>query len=207
MLLMNLRSLKLAGAAAGTLLLSVIPSQAFAEFDVLTNGNPGGFFNNSSTSTYKFTGSMILNSIGFVTYGATPVSLSYSIKGVVYNVTDFSVPNLSLEENGYRWLTISPQSMVENDFVTVSTLFQYSDQPVSWSYAGFTQPSPSTKVSYQGFTNEYFGSASSSSYTNSNLRVSNPGSNVAPEPGSIALLLTGGAALAGIALRRRRNAA
>ena len=41
----------------------------------------------------------------------------------------------------------------------------------------------------------------------SNLRVSNPGSNVAPEPGSIALLLTGGGALAGIALRRRRNAA
>ena len=35
---------------------------------------------------------------------------------------------------------------------------------------------------------------------------SNPGSNVAPEPGSFALALTGGAALIGICVRRRRNA-
>ena len=35
---------------------------------------------------------------------------------------------------------------------------------------------------------------------------SNPGSNVAPEPGSFALALTGGAALLGICVRRRRNA-
>ena len=33
-----------------------------------------------------------------------------------------------------------------------------------------------------------------------------PGSNVAPEPGSFALALTGGAALIGICVRRRRNA-
>ena len=36
--------------------------------------------------------------------------------------------------------------------------------------------------------------------------TSNPGSNVAPEPGSFALALTGGAALIGICVRRRRNA-
>ena len=36
--------------------------------------------------------------------------------------------------------------------------------------------------------------------------TSNPGSNVAPEPGSFALALTGGAALLGICVRRRRNA-
>jgi hypothetical protein len=51
------------------------------------------------------------------------------------------------------------------------------------------------------------GGAGYAIFSNGNLRVSNPGSNVAPEPGSIALLLTGGGALAGIALRRRRNAA
>ena len=34
-----------------------------------------------------------------------------------------------------------------------------------------------------------------------------PGGNVAPEPGSFALALTGGAALLGICIRRRRNAA
>jgi hypothetical protein len=44
-------------------------------------------------------------------------------------------------------------------------------------------------------------------FTNSNLKVTNPSSNVAPEPGTFALALTGGAALLGICIRRRRNAA
>jgi hypothetical protein len=204
---MNVRSLKLAGAAASTLLLSVIPSQAFAQtpFDVLT-GTTISSFMNPGTSTYKFTGSMILNSIGFVTNDYPPVSMSYTLKGTTYNVTE---SNLSEEENGFRWLTLSPQSMVADDIVTVSSHF-YIGFPVSAVRASVTPPSSSTNVTYEGF----FGSGSgpsagqTSEFTNSNLRVSpsNPGSNVAPEPGSIALLLTGGGALAGIALRRRRNA-
>jgi hypothetical protein len=202
---MNVRSLKLAGAAASTLLLSVIPSQAFAQtpFNVLT---PASFasWRELGTSTYTFTGSMILNSIGFVTEGNSPVSLSYTIKGIRYDVTDFSVPNLSVEENGFRWLTISPESMAADDIVTVSTEFNYNG-PVSYLYAGVTQDTPSTNVSYQGYNSPNWGN--DATLTNSNLRVSNPSSNVAPEPGSIALLLTGGGALAGIALRRRRNAA
>jgi hypothetical protein len=40
-----------------------------------------------------------------------------------------------------------------------------------------------------------------------NIKVTNPGSNVAPEPGTFALALTGGAALIGVCIRRRRNAA
>lgn len=45
------------------------------------------------------------------------------------------------------------------------------------------------------------------SFTRANgTNPSNPGSNVAPEPGSFALALTGGAALIGICIRRRRNA-
>ena len=45
------------------------------------------------------------------------------------------------------------------------------------------------------------------SFTRANgTNASNPGSNVAPEPGSFALALTGGAALIGICVRRRRNA-
>jgi hypothetical protein len=43
--------------------------------------------------------------------------------------------------------------------------------------------------------------------TSGNIKVSNPGSNVAPEPGTFALALTGGGALLGICIRRRRSAA
>jgi len=202
---MNVRSLKLAGAAASTLLLTVFSSQAFAQtpFDVLTGTTVSSFLN-PGTSTYRFTGSMILNSIGFVTSDNTPVSLSYTIKGTTYNVTDFSLANLSAEEDGFRWLTISPQSMVADDIVTVSTEFS---GPFSYMRGSVTQPISSTKVSYQGFEDPVMGTYLT--YTNSNLRVSpsNPGSNVAPEPGTFALALTGGGALIGICIRRRRNAA
>jgi hypothetical protein len=178
---MKFKSFRSAVVFASVIVGSVIPSQAFAQdpFDVFT----GGYFESSrptNTSTYKFTGSMILNSIGFVTDGNTPSSLSYTMKGKTYNVTDFNFPNLSEEENGFRWLTISPASMVAEEIITVTTEF-YGDQGLLWT--GFTQPSSSTNISYEGF-------AGDKTITNSNLRVSNPGINVAPEPGTLALALT-----------------
>ena len=184
---------------------SVIPSQAFAQtpFDVLTGTTLAGNMN-VGTSTFKFTGSMILNSIGFVTSGETPVSLSYTLKGNNYKLGDhFTLLNLSAEENGFRWLTISPESMVADELVTVTTEFSTQfDGPISYVNSGVTQPSLSTKVSYDGFANVPQGKKLT--LTNSNLRVSNPGSNVAPEPGSLALALTGGCALVGMYIRRRR---
>ena len=45
------------------------------------------------------------------------------------------------------------------------------------------------------------------SFNLGNRKPLDPGSNVAPEPGSFALALTGGVALLGICYRRRRNAA
>ncbi len=201
---MSLVSKRLVGIVASTALLSLVSATAIAQtpIDVLTGTTPNTGFYEAGTSTYKFTGSMILNSIGFVTSNNIPVSLSYTIKGTTYNVTDFSVPNLSAEENGFRWLTISPQSMLANEQVTVTTRFA-GDRSYMRSFQ--TQPDPSVKVSYEGF----YDSGNDETYfrtTNSNLRVSNPGSNVAPEPGSFALALTGGAALIGICIRRRRNA-
>ena len=64
----------------------------------------------------------------------------------------------------------------------------------------------SSNVTWNGLLD---GSSVTTIFTNSNLRVSpaNPGSNVAPEPGTFALALTGGGALLGICIRRRRNAA
>jgi hypothetical protein len=148
---------------------------------------------------------VILNSIGFVTNGKTPVSLSYTIKGISYLG---NVANLSDEENGFQWLTINPQSMVLNDIVTVSTVFndEYDDPDVGYYRAEPTLNTLRTNVSYVGLTNRNI-SDPMSWLTNSNLRVSNPSANVAPEPGSFALALTGGAALLGICIRRRRNAA
>jgi hypothetical protein len=148
---------------------------------------------------------MILNSIGFVTNGNNPYELYYTINTTTYYVDPAS---LIVDASGYRWHTISPRSMVNNDIVTVTTDFD-GTQVISWVRASVTQPSSSTNVSYQGFVASDEGPNPGLSFavTNSNLRVSNPSANVAPEPGSFALALTGGAALLGICYRRRRNAA
>ena len=140
---------------------------------------------------------MILNGIGFVTDANTPSSLSYTMKGKTYSLlTDFTLLNLSAEEDGFQWLTISPQSMVLDEIVTVTTNFPNG---VSIYMTGFTQPSSSTNVSYVGFTGD-------KTITNSNLRVSALGASVAPEPGTLALALTGGCALVGMFISRRRTA-
>jgi hypothetical protein len=204
---MSLLSKRLVGIAASTALLSLVSAGAHAQapIDVFTTSNFVDYADYPGTSTWKFTGSVILNSIGFVTNGKTPVSLSYTIKGISYLG---NVANLSDEENGFQWLTINPQSMVLNDIVTVSTVFndEFDDPDVGYYRAEPTLNTLRTNVSYMGLTNRNI-SDPMSWLTNSNLRVSNPSSNVAPEPGSFALALTGGAALLGICIRRRRNAA
>ena len=208
-LLITQLSKRLVGIAASTVLLSFVSTGAHAQapIDVLTGTTFTSDVYGTGTSTYKFTGSMILNSIGFVTNGNNPYELYYTIKNgdPVY----VNPASLIVDASGYRWHNISPLSMVENDIVTVTTDFSYGTEVVSWVRASVTQPSSSTNVSYQGFlaSDEGPNPGLSIAVTNSNLRVSNPSSNVAPEPGSFALALTGGAALIGICIRRRRNAA
>ena len=219
---MNVRSLKLAGAAAGVLFLVGMAPNVYAQTEVLTFGSRSDFARDQTvTSTFRFNQSMILNSIGFVTTNldfpnAVPTSLSYTLKGG--GPVSVNVNSLSAIENGVRWLTLaSPVTMNVDDVVTVSTLGEYdpgftdpvddeNNIPASYStlIKGFTSINSSVTVSVSHDIAPHDGYAI---FANSNLRVSNPGSNVAPEPGSIALLLTGGGALAGIALRRRRNAA
>ena len=207
---MSIISKRLVSIAASTVLLSVVSASANAQIDVLTGGSRFGQAGFGATSTYKFTDSMILNSIGFYTNNkASYTSLQYSIKGQTYRYgVDFFANNLN-KENGFLWLTISPQAMVSNETMTVYTRdenFDPIEENVSTTADLFTNftVNPSAKVSYQGLV----AGVPYSQYTNSNLRVtaSNPGSNVAPEPGSFALALTGGAALLGICVRRRRLA-
>ncbi len=210
---MSLLSKRLVSIAASTVLLSLVSASANAQTDVLTGGSDGGGVGYGATSTYKFTGSMILNSIGFYTDNKSYSSLEYSIKGQTYRYgVDFFDNSLNIE-NGFTWLTISPQAMVSNETVTVYTNYEYYDffdnemRTETDLFRNFTV-NPSANVSYEGLVTGAFANVPNSGYTNSNLRVSpaNPGSNVAPEPGSFALALTGGAALLGICVRRRRTA-
>ena len=201
---MKFQSFRSAVVVASAIIGSVIPLQAFAATDVLTATLVGGF-REAGTATYRFTDSMILNSIGFVTDGEIPVSLSYTIKGTKYKLgTDFGVPNLSDEVNGFRWLTITPESMVATDIVTVRTEFNIGGPASRIRY--ISEPSQNTNVSFQGFDVPDDGNYTD--LTNSNLRVSALplGANVAPEPGTLALTLTGGCALLGMYIRRRKAA-
>ena len=196
---MKFSSRRSAIVIASAIVGSLIPSQTFAQTTALfTGGVVIGQGNGAGTSTYKFTGSMILNSIGFFTLNnETRSDWSYSLKGQTYQLgTHFSVSDLSDAENGVRWLNITPQSMVNNETVTVNSIFIATTGTMN----------NSVNVAYEGFVYPDDGNQLHTDWTNSNIRVSNPGSNVAPEPGSFALALTGGAALLGICVRRRRNA-
>ena len=210
---MNARSLKLAGAAAGLLFLAGTAPQAFAQMDVIS-GIGASYLNgpfhipsegaSPSTTAFTFNSSMILNSIGFYTNGESYTSLAYSINGANQS---FSTSALTLRD-GVAWLDLaSPLTMQKNDVVRISTLGQYHAGAPAYltRITDYDTVNSSTNVSF-----DY--SALGENYaftTNGNLRVSpsNPGSNVAPEPGTFALALTGGAALIGICIRRRRNVA
>ena len=208
---MKFASMRNAIVIASVIVGSVIPSQAFAQIDVLTGFQTVGTWTNGLSAQYRFTDSMILNSIGFVTNGATPTSLSYSINGTTYSLgTAFTLEQLSSAENGIQWLNLTPLSMVNNDVVTINTLgavHPITNKNQTYYFGGFTLPSSNLNVSYEGTVALPSTDSRTTQFTNSNIRVSNPGSNVAPEPGSFALALTGGAALLGICIRRRRNAA
>jgi hypothetical protein len=210
-------SKRLVSIAASTLVLSLVSASANAQSDVISGGALAGV-SYDATSSYKFTDSMILNSIGFFTNNHTTYqSLEFTLKGQTYRYNQDFFDNNLTNENGFLWLTIYPQPMVSNEIVTVYTKGRLREKGfVPFSSLGtetdllynFTF-TPNTNVSYEGLVTGAFGNVPNSGYTNSNLRVSpaNPGSNVAPEPGSFALALTGGGALLGICIRRRRNAA
>lgn len=209
---MKFQSFRSAVVVASVIIGSVIPSQAFAEIDVLTGGRVTGV-SNPVTSTYKFTGSMILNSIGFYTNGhlnSYQYKLSYTIGTVTKTYgTDFFANALNYDSvSGISWLSITPQSTLENDIVTVYTLGQTTQEgelfPETDMFDNFAV-TPSANVSYVGVA---YGGSVLTSYSNSNLRVSAlpPSTNVAPEPGTLALTFTGGCALVGMYIRRRKAA-
>jgi hypothetical protein len=192
--------------AASTVLLSLISSAANAQIDVLTGQLPAGGDFGTITSTYTFSSSMILNSVGFITdiYGSEYHTLSYSIDGVNQS---FDRSNLVHGVSGTSWLTLSnPVTILKDQVVVVTTKGRdvsasFGNVPTFFTnYKYFASVNPNAFASFSTSTNQSF-------FSNSNLRVTNPSANVAPEPGTFALALPGGAALIGVYFRRRRNAA
>ena len=206
---MKTRFLGTAGTVAGLLLCIGIASNVYAQTAVL---NLNGGYNAPSKviesqaigfSTFTFNQSFILNSIGFVANQSDlyPGTFSYKIGDSNW----VTVPNTAIgllasnpDDNGLGYFTFTnPQTYAAGTTVTIQSLWgpesmyrQLDGTKAAMNVAGISHTTPRT------------------GYASGNLRVTplDPGSNVAPEPGSFALALTGGAALFGICVRRRRNA-
>jgi hypothetical protein len=195
---MNFASMRSAIVIASVIVGSVIPSQAFAQTAVLNlvSGESNSIYPTDGTfSTFTFQQSFILNAVGFVTGPADQfngLTKSYKIGDSDWvTITD----TLTLEDGmvGYYNFT-NPQTYAAGTQVSIKSM--WVDESKHRKFDAINVAGITHTTSHPG-------------YASGNLRVtaSNPGSNVAPEPGSIALLLTGGGALIGICIRRRRNAA
>jgi hypothetical protein len=213
---MSLRSKRLVGVAASTVLLSLVSATAHAQtIDVLTGGTNYFIEDAYVITEYTFSSPMILNSIGFLSRNGNVGTFEYSINNVAFSDARTSSIGTfdALDSGGVRWLNLSSPITLNKDSIvrvkTYNTLALDEGQEnyitAKTTIREFQTLNLDANVSYNTFDQQ--GNLwNNNRATNSNLKVSNPSSNVAPEPGSIALLLTGGGALAGIALRRRRNA-
>jgi hypothetical protein len=206
---MKFSSMRSAIVIASVVAGSVIPTQAFAQFDVFSNlrvleyGQTG-----TSISTYRFNSSMILNSIDFGTTNSNRIkfsnlTLSYQIGTGAYQTVDNSLLG-AVDALGYQRIYLGELNVAAGTDVMVR--IQGADHNTS-SDPGAANAN--SNVTYIGNSKH---PGDPTRFTNSNIRVYNPGStvpgaSVAPEPGTFALALTGGAALIGVCIRRRRNAA
>jgi hypothetical protein len=208
---MSLFSKRLVSIAASTLILSLVSASVNAQTPVLI----GTGINNGTkdvrtgpvTSTFTFTSSMILNSLGFVTstYSSANV-FEYSFDGGTYTPVSLSALTVT---DGFGWLDISPVTMNQGQYVTIRTVGT-NPSIATTPTLNFGSVAAGSNVTFSNNNANHFQFANTPNnpdlWSNGNIKVSNPGSNVAPEPGSFALALTGGAALLGICVRRRRNA-
>jgi hypothetical protein len=210
---MQFHSFRRVVVIASVIVASVTATEAFAQtqIDVLTGlTNEVLEFNGTVESTYTFNQPMILNSIGFLSQGQALPTISYAHGSAITNLLESQLS--AVDANGLRWYNLPNGGLSVNvsSVLKVSTLGVYTPastaarpRPAYYStyFRGLGSTNSSSNVTYNGMN------VLGTSYTNSNLRVSSPTSNVAPEPGTFALALTGGAALLGICIRRRRNAA
>ena len=201
-------SKRLVSIAASTLVLSLVSASANAQIDVFVIGGGGqGEIDKTFVSTYTFNQSMILNSILFAASDGGFSTLSYKLNDTEVDLLPLQ-SELGIYRSKFRSYTFSNGGLSVNatSVLTVTTRGDLVAAPATYRTYRYdvTSTNLNSNVTYNGMTGS--GPSPVTNLTNSNLRVSNPGSNVAPEPGSFALALTGGAALRGICVRRRRNA-
>jgi hypothetical protein len=109
---MKFASLRSAIVIASVIVGSVIPSQAFAEIDVLTGlSNDFEYTYATHESTYTFNQSMILNSIGFVsnynpaTGDRSLSTVSYTLNGTLFTLNPGMLGDV--DSNGLQWYTLA----------------------------------------------------------------------------------------------------
>jgi hypothetical protein len=186
-------------AAASLATLTVVSSASHAQTDAFTGINMQNGYKElpgSIVATYTFNSSMIVNSIGMVDTDSRFHFLRYKI-----NNRTFTEINPTYLSGNILWYDFSAGlSLQQGDVLKIRTE-DYMDFNAEYKYDSFDL---GPDVTFGGTDNTPNGG-----YTNSSIKVSpsNPGSNVAPEPGTFALALTGGGALLGICIRRRRIAA
>jgi hypothetical protein len=160
-------------------------------------------------SAFTFNQSMILNNIGWVYDSSmdSNTSFAYEIGSldlagnfVGESLQFFNVGDLdTVTGSGLRYLkSFTPLTIASGKAVRLAAIEFSQPPPIFYTRTGF---SPNNSV--VGVTH----TPGSLGYAAGNLRVKALGGSVAPEPGTFALALTGGAALLGICIRRRRNAA
>jgi hypothetical protein len=189
---MKFQSFRSAVVFASVIVGSVIPSQAFAEFEVFVSAGFGGTSTETLNTVYTFSSPMILNSIAI--YGGVTQEFAISTlnNGDFVNASTSLIGTFNVEAEGVRWFNLSsPITLNKDDTVSVRT------SGGTQQYRHFQILGPSSNVTHVF-------SLDAVNASNSNLRVSALPPNIAPEPGSLALALIGGCALVGMHIRRRR---
>jgi hypothetical protein len=212
--LMTLLSKRLVGIAASTVLLSLVSAAAHAQGtwytdkalwqSIVTNatnavysgidGQKAGPYVNNGVTAAVTAGSFYGTGSAMRTSQATR-NITFSFSGNAFS-GEFG---MSTDRGALLAETTSftiVGNVINQSFTTSKSGFKFlgyisdSASPISVRYNNASSGYASlTKFSFGNGTNP-----------------ADPGSNVAPEPGSFALALTGGGALIGICIRRRRNA-
>lgn len=202
---------KFAGRLAALGLVGMLAAGVHAQTAVLNFASNDGsrLANGGGYTKFTFTDSMIVNSIGFVTNVAgQPFFPEYAISGGDWKSLfgQLGTP----DSNDVAWYDFSTGLQVNaGDSIQIYGAIGGG----SGQYAGIdlldAGVSQVAGVRFDGYTGQHNGGSlvNNKYIATGNIKVTNPGSNVAPEPGTFALALTGGGALLGICVRRRRSAA